>query len=80
MNGAPAQVRHRARLSLRLDPIIAELMDAHPEAPPLAEVGDSIEALSGAGRGRLPGGRIVEMDWLADPARLRQLDLTILDD
>jgi RNA polymerase sigma factor (sigma-70 family) len=26
------------------------------------------------------GGRIVEMDWLADPARLRQLDLTILDD
>ena len=26
------------------------------------------------------GGRIVEMDWLADPERLRQLDLTILDD
>jgi RNA polymerase sigma factor (sigma-70 family) len=26
------------------------------------------------------GGRIVEMDWLADPARLRELDLTILDD
>jgi RNA polymerase sigma-70 factor, ECF subfamily len=25
------------------------------------------------------GGRIVEMDWLADPARLRELDLTILD-
>jgi Sigma-70, region 4 len=25
-------------------------------------------------------GRIVEMDWLGDPARLRQLDLTILDD
>jgi RNA polymerase sigma factor (sigma-70 family) len=25
-------------------------------------------------------GRIVEMDWLVDPARLRQLDLTILDD
>jgi RNA polymerase sigma-70 factor (ECF subfamily) len=25
-------------------------------------------------------GRIVEMDWLADPARLRELDLTILDD
>ena len=25
------------------------------------------------------GGRIVEMDWLADPARLRDLDLTILD-
>jgi RNA polymerase sigma factor (sigma-70 family) len=24
-------------------------------------------------------GRIVEMDWLADPARLRELDLTILD-
>jgi RNA polymerase sigma factor (sigma-70 family) len=24
-------------------------------------------------------GRIVEMDWLADPERLRQLDLTILD-
>ena len=26
------------------------------------------------------GGRIVEMDWLADPARLRELDLTTLDD
>ena len=26
------------------------------------------------------GGRIVEMDWLADAARLRELDLTILDD
>ena len=26
------------------------------------------------------GGRIVEMDWLGDPARVRQLDLTILDD
>ena len=26
------------------------------------------------------GGRIIEMDWLADPARLRELDLTILDD
>ena len=26
------------------------------------------------------GGRIVEMDWLADPARVRELDLTILDD
>ena len=25
-------------------------------------------------------GRIVAMDWLADPARLRELDLTILDD
>jgi len=25
------------------------------------------------------GGRIVEMDWLADPARLRELDLTVLD-
>jgi RNA polymerase sigma factor (sigma-70 family) len=25
-------------------------------------------------------GRIVEMDWLGDPARLRELDLTILDD
>jgi RNA polymerase sigma factor (sigma-70 family) len=25
-------------------------------------------------------GRIVEMDWLADPARLSELDLTILDD
>jgi RNA polymerase sigma factor (sigma-70 family) len=25
-------------------------------------------------------GRIVEMDWLADPARVRELDLTILDD
>jgi RNA polymerase sigma factor (sigma-70 family) len=25
-------------------------------------------------------GRIVEMDWLADPARLRELNLTILDD
>jgi RNA polymerase sigma factor (sigma-70 family) len=25
-------------------------------------------------------GRIVEMDWLADPTRLRELDLTILDD
>jgi RNA polymerase sigma-70 factor, ECF subfamily len=25
-------------------------------------------------------GRIVEMDWLADPARLRELDLTIRDD
>src|SRR5262249_5204605 len=25
-------------------------------------------------------GRIVEMDWLADAARLRELDLTILDD
>jgi RNA polymerase sigma factor (sigma-70 family) len=25
-------------------------------------------------------GRIVEMDWLADPVRLRALDLTILDD
>ncbi len=25
------------------------------------------------------GGRIVEMDWLADAARLRELDLTILD-
>ena len=25
-------------------------------------------------------GRIVEMDWLADPVRLRELDLTILDD
>jgi len=25
------------------------------------------------------GGRIVEMDWLADPARVRELDLTILD-
>ena len=24
-------------------------------------------------------GRIVEMDWLADPARLRELDLTLLD-
>ena len=24
-------------------------------------------------------GRIVEMDWLADPARVRELDLTILD-
>ena len=24
-------------------------------------------------------GRIVEMDWLADPERLRELDLTILD-
>ena len=24
-------------------------------------------------------GRIVEMDWLADPARLRELDLTVLD-
>jgi hypothetical protein len=24
-------------------------------------------------------GRIVEMDWLSDPARLRELDLTILD-
>jgi RNA polymerase sigma-70 factor, ECF subfamily len=26
------------------------------------------------------GGRIVEIDWLADPARLPELDLTILDD
>ena len=26
------------------------------------------------------GGRIVEMDFLADPARLRELDLTVLDD
>jgi RNA polymerase sigma factor (sigma-70 family) len=26
------------------------------------------------------GARIVEMDWLADPVRLRELDLTILDD
>ena len=26
------------------------------------------------------GGRIVEIDILADPAHLRQLDLTILDD
>ena len=26
------------------------------------------------------GGKIVEMDWLADAARLRELDLTILDD
>jgi RNA polymerase sigma factor (sigma-70 family) len=26
------------------------------------------------------GGRIVEMDWLADPARLRELDLRVLDD
>jgi ketosteroid isomerase-like protein len=26
------------------------------------------------------GGRIVEMDWLADADRLRELDLTILDD
>ena len=26
------------------------------------------------------GGRIVEMDWLADPARLRELDLTVLGD
>jgi hypothetical protein len=25
-------------------------------------------------------GRIVEMDWLADAARLREFDLTILDD
>ncbi len=25
-------------------------------------------------------GKIVEMDWLGDPARLRELDLTILDD
>ena len=25
------------------------------------------------------GGKIVEMDWLADAARLRELDLTILD-
>jgi RNA polymerase sigma factor (sigma-70 family) len=25
-------------------------------------------------------GRIVEMDWLADPARVRELDLAILDD
>jgi RNA polymerase sigma-70 factor, ECF subfamily len=25
-------------------------------------------------------GRIVAMDWLADPARLRELDLTVLDD
>jgi len=25
-------------------------------------------------------GRIVEMDWLADPARLRELDLTVLGD
>jgi RNA polymerase sigma-70 factor (ECF subfamily) len=25
-------------------------------------------------------GRIVAMDWLADPERLRELDLTILDD
>ena len=24
--------------------------------------------------------RIVEMDWLGDPDRLRELDLTILDD
>jgi RNA polymerase sigma-70 factor (ECF subfamily) len=26
------------------------------------------------------GGKIVEIDVLADPARLRQLDLTVLDD
>jgi RNA polymerase sigma-70 factor, ECF subfamily len=26
------------------------------------------------------GGKIVEMDFLADPERLRRLDLTILDD
>jgi RNA polymerase sigma factor (sigma-70 family) len=26
------------------------------------------------------GGRIVEMDWLGDPARVREIDLTILDD
>ena len=26
------------------------------------------------------GGRIVELDFLADPARLRELDLTVLDD
>jgi hypothetical protein len=25
-------------------------------------------------------GRIVEMDWLGDPVRLRQLDLTVLGD
>lgn len=26
------------------------------------------------------GGKIVELDFLADPERLRQLDLTILED
>jgi RNA polymerase sigma-70 factor (ECF subfamily) len=26
------------------------------------------------------GGKIVEIDILADPARLRRLDLTVLDD
>ena len=26
------------------------------------------------------GGRIVEIDLLADPARLRELDLTVIDD
>jgi RNA polymerase sigma-70 factor (ECF subfamily) len=26
------------------------------------------------------GGKIVEIDILADPARLRQLDLTVLED
>jgi RNA polymerase sigma-70 factor (ECF subfamily) len=28
----------------------------------------------------IAGGRIVEIDLLADPARLRQLDLAVLDD
>ena len=31
-----------------------------------------------AGRFTIRGGRIVEMDFLADPARLRRLDLTVL--
>jgi len=26
------------------------------------------------------GGKIVEMDFLVDPARVRELDLTVLDD
>jgi hypothetical protein len=31
-------------------------------------------------RYRVRGGKIFEIDAIADPARLRQLDLTVLDD
>jgi hypothetical protein len=65
---AARRLASRARRRVRAENTVP---DADPDAQ--REV---VEAFLAAAR----DGRIVEMDWLADAARLRELDLTILDD
>jgi hypothetical protein len=71
VDAVAARARSFARLDLAVRPALVNGLPGHValrDGEPFSVAAFTVR-----------GGRIVEMDFLADPARLRELDLTVLD-